>query len=158
MLTRFVAGARLLRLLGRPCRPTRSIFRNRPHFNAIDRAHGQAQIATCASRFNHGMHHFVAAQNGIGGANFEAQRATNAPRFIDHGHRHGHLDAVFRVQWCDGLACDAGQQGNALLAARRALVNGHLDFCDGLCIGLAVWITTSRALRLRQCIVNALRE
>ena len=158
MLTRFIAGARLLCQLRRPSVPSRAIARNGQHFNAIDGAHGQAQIAASASRFNHGVHHFVAAQNGVCGANFEAQRTTNAPSFINHGQRHWRLGAVFRVQWRDGLTRDVCQNDNARLTARWALVNGRLIVGDRLCIGLAIWVTASGALRLRQCIVNALRE
>ena len=65
---------------------------------------------------------------------------------------------MFRIERRDRLASDASQNDNALLATRRALVTGRLMIGYGWCLGLAIWITTSCALRLRQCIVNALRE
>jgi hypothetical protein len=58
---------------------------------------GQTQIATRTSRFNDGMHHLVAAQDGIGGAGLDAQGAADTPSFVNHGHHHGAFNAMFWI-------------------------------------------------------------
>jgi hypothetical protein len=65
---------------------------------------------------------------------------------------------MFSVQWLDRLASEARQNGDAFSTARRTLVDGRLFICNGLCIGLAVWIAAPRALRLGQRIVDAVNQ
>jgi hypothetical protein len=72
------------------------------------------------------VHDFVAAQNGIGRAGLDAQGATNAPSFIDDGHSHGPFKTVINIQGLDGFASDARQNGHALCAAWRTLIDGRL--------------------------------
>ena len=101
------------------------------------------------------MHHLVAAQNGISGAGFDAQGATNAPCLVNHGHGHGAFYAVVwieRERWQSGNVC---QKGNALYAPRRALIDRGLVLSDGLRVGLAIGKAASSALRLGQRIVDA---
>jgi hypothetical protein len=43
------------------------------------------------------VHHFVAAQNGIGWAGFDAKCATNAPSFVDDSHSHRTFKAMFGI-------------------------------------------------------------
>jgi hypothetical protein len=72
------------------------------------------------------VHHLVAAQNGIGRAGLDAQGAANAPCFIDDGHSHRPFKAMFKVQWLDGLASEARQNGHAFGATWRTLIDGGL--------------------------------
>ncbi len=44
------------------------------------------------------MHHLVATQDGIGGAGLDAKRATDAPRLVNDGHRHGAFFAIVRIE------------------------------------------------------------
>ena len=94
------------------------------HLNAIDWANRQTQITTSACRFNDRVHDLVAAQDGIGRADLEAQRAANAPCLVNDGHRHGPFGAIVWIEGQCWPSSDFGQNGNALKAPRRALVNG----------------------------------
>ena len=104
------------------------------------------------------MHDLVAAQNSIGGASLDAQRATNAPSLIDDGHSHGAFKAMFNIQGQGRPACDARQDGHAFCATWRTLIDRNLFFCNGLRIGLTVWVAAPSALRLGQRIMDAVGQ
>jgi hypothetical protein len=104
------------------------------------------------------VHHFVAAQNGIGGAGTDAQGTPDAPCLVNHGHGHWAFNTVLGVErqhWAFG---DFGQDDNALKSTRGTLINGRIVLCNGLCIGLAIGKAASGALRLRQRIVDAFSQ
>lgn len=66
--------------------------------DAIYRAHRNTQLAAGAPRSNHGVHQFVAAENGIRRADIQAQCAANAPGLVNHGHGAWAFTAMDRVQ------------------------------------------------------------
>ena len=104
------------------------------------------------------MHDLVAAQDGIRRTDLEAQRAANAPCLINDGHRHGPFGAVVRIEGQRGTSSDFGQNGNALKAPRRALIDGGVILRNGLCVGLAIGKAAASALRLGQRIVDAFSQ
>ena len=63
--------------------PAREICIHRFQRNAVDWTNRNTQLAACAISFYDGMHAFIAAHNGIGRAGIYAQRATNAPVFVN---------------------------------------------------------------------------
>jgi hypothetical protein len=64
-------------------------------FDAVDGAHGDAQLTPCAKRLDHGVHAFVSAHDGVSGARIQAQGATNAPVFIHDGNM---TNALFTME------------------------------------------------------------
>ena len=104
------------------------------------------------------MHHLVATQDGIGRTDLEAQRASNAPRLVNDGHRHGPFVAIIWIEGQCWLSSDFGQNGNALKAPRRALIDGGVVLRNGLCVGLAIGKAAAGALRLGQRIVDAVSQ
>jgi hypothetical protein len=104
------------------------------------------------------MHDLVATQDGIGGADFEAQRTANAPCLVNDGHRHGAFGAVIWIERQYWTSSDFGQNGNALKAPRRALIDRGVVLGNGLCVGLAIGKAAAGALRLGQRIVDAFSQ
>ena len=104
------------------------------------------------------MHDLVAAQDGIGRADLEAQRAANAPRLVNDGHRHRPFGAIVWIEGQCWTSSYFGQNGNALKAPRRALVNGGVVLRNGLCVGFAIGKAAAGALRLGQRIVDAFSQ
>jgi hypothetical protein len=104
------------------------------------------------------MHDLVAAQDGIGGAGLDAKRATDAPRLVNDGHRHGAFGAIVWIERQRWPSSDFGQNGNALKAPRRALIDGGVVLRNGLCVGLAIGKAAAGALRLGQRIVDAFSQ
>ena len=123
--------------------------------NAVDRANRHAQRTTGAVRGNHGMHELVGTQNGVGRAGIDAQRAANAPVFVDARQSARRLAAVDWVQRAQRLPRDMRQPGNAFGPPRRALVNAGRTRSNGLGITGAVRVPAPRALGLRQGGINA---
>ena len=101
------------------------------------------------------MHLFVAPHNGVGGAGFDAQRAANAPSFINHRHGSWRFNAEAGVEGQGRAMRHRSKAGNAFGAARWALVDGRFGPGDGQGVGRAVRITAARALCLRQHGVDA---
>ena len=66
--------------------------------DAVHRAHRHAQLAAGAVGLDHGVHQFVAAEDGIGRAGLDAQGAADAPGFVDDGHGARAFDAMGRVE------------------------------------------------------------
>ena len=118
--------------------------------DAINRANRNAELTTSAFLFDDGVHPFVCAHDGIGGAGVDAQRATDAPLFIDPGHMPGPFLASDWIQCNERLASDFGQTLNAFVTPRRALIDARFTTSDGFCVSGAIRIAAAGALRLRQ--------
>ena len=151
---RFIALACVLRLCIAPGIPARGFTADIDEFNAIDRADRNAQLTTCAMRGNDGVHALVGAQNGVSRAGFDTEGAAYAPVFVHNGNGQWRFNAVLGAQGQLRSACDAGQTTNALLAARRALIDGGFPAGNGPGICRAVGVTAARALGLGQCCIN----
>ena len=104
------------------------------------------------------MHHFVGTQYRIGRASLDAQRATNAPSLVDDGHMPRAFHAVRGVQGLNRLARQCGQAFNAGLPTGRALVDGGLPLGHGAGVTGAVGKAATRALGLRQRVVQPLKK
>ena len=104
------------------------------------------------------MHDLVAAQDGIGGADLDAQRTADAPRLVNDGHRHRAFGAIVRIEGQYWTSCDFGQNGNALKTPGRALIDRGVILRYGLCIAFAIGKAAAGALRLGQSIVDAFSQ
>ena len=149
-----IASQRIISQFLRPRRPAGLLACHIFQTDAIDRTHRYAQLAAGAVRIDHGVHHLVAAQYGVGRANWQAQRAANAPVLVNHSDAARRFQTIGGIQRQDGVARDGGQPGNAFSAARWALV----DFCQAMGnrfgVGHAVGVAAACALGLRQCRVD----
>lgn len=83
---------------------------------------------------NDSVHALVGTQNGIGWAGLDAERAANAPGFVNDGQRARRIYAVLGAQWDFSLAGDDRKTANAFLAARWALIDGGFPAGNGPCI------------------------
>ena len=99
---------------------------------------------------NHGVHHFIAANDGVGRADLNAQGAADAPVFIDESDGSCRFHAVSRIQLHHRMAGDAAQPFNAFGSTGWALVDLGVANGDGLGVGLAVRVATACALGLGQ--------
>jgi hypothetical protein len=151
----FIALTRLIGQGLRPSVPACAVGVYRKQSNAIDRTHGHTQLASGAIRFDDGVHAFVGTHDGVGGAGFDAQGATNAPLLVNDSQRSRAFAAVFGVQSLRGAASDLGQACDASLATGWALVDVGLTFGHGLRIRRAIGIAATGALRLRQRVKQA---
>ena len=145
-----VALQRLVRQRLRPRLPASAILRDVFHADAVHRADRDAQLATGAARLDDGVHELVAADDRIGWTHRHAQRATDAPGFVDHGDGARRFGAVVGVQGPAGLAGDGSQSRDTGGSAGRALVDRCGAVGDGLGVGRAVRKAAAGALRLRQ--------
>ena len=152
---KYVAFKRLIGLRLRPCLPTSSFARHVFQADAIDRTHRNAQLAAGAVGLDDGVHHLVAAQYCVGGANRQAQCAAYAPGFVNNGHAARRFKTVGRVQGQVKLACDGCQSGHALSAARRALVDRSFALSNRVGVRSTIGVAAARALGLRQRCVDA---
>ena len=107
---------------------------------------------------NHDVHRLVAAQDGVRWADRQAQRAAYAPGFVYDGDGAGAFGAVGRIQGGNGRAGDGRKPLDAFLASWRALVDRGRIISDGVRVGSAIRVATTRALRLRQCSVDAAEQ
>ena len=96
------------------------------------------------------MHLLGRAGDGVDRASLDAQGTADAQRFIDVGERAGALEAVDRIERDDFFAQQVGQPGDALLAARRALVDLGAACGNRFGIRAAAVVAAFGALRLRQ--------
>ena len=126
--------------------------------DAINRAYRNAQLAPGTPGFNHRVHHLVAAHDGVYRTGLDAQRAANAPGFVNDGHGARPFNTVGWIQRKCRQAGDLCKKRDAFSAARRALVDGGQAGCNGLRIGRAVRKTAPCALRLGQCRKNAVEK
>jgi len=101
-------------------------------------------------RLNHGVHQFVAANDGVCRTDFDAKRAADAPVFVDKSDGSCRFHAIRRIQWCHGMAGDAAQPFNAFGSSGWALVDLGVASGDGLGVGLAIRVAAARALGLGQ--------
>ena len=100
------------------------------------------------------MHAFVRADDGVYRADLNAQGAAYAPVLINPNHTSRGLHAAIWVQRNIGMTRNSNQSVYAFIAAGRTLVDGRLTAGDGICIGRAVGVAATRALRLRQYFQN----
>ena len=154
----FIAAAGRIGFLPRPRIPPCFIAAHIFKADAIDRAHCYAQLAACADRLDHGVHHFIAAQYRIGWANRQAQGAADTPSFVDHGHVARSFQAVSRVQGRSWLTGDGSKTQNAAKAAGRALVYLGSTSRNRLGISSAVRVAAARTLGLGQRRIDAVGE
>lgn len=153
-----IAIACLFSLFPTPCLPAGGLSAGIVQFDAVHRAHGQAQLAARTGLGNDGVHALVGTQNGIRGADLDAEGAADAPVFIDAGEHAWSFYAMVRIQWQRGAACDGRQARNAFLAAGRALVDGRCARGHGFGVASAVRVAAARALGLRQDLINGINE
>ena len=145
-------------LIRAPGLPTGQVASDIFHFNAIDGTDRQAQPTACAVVFNHGMHVFIAAKNGVSGTHWQAQRTSNAPAFVDPSHVAWRLCAVCGVQWAKRATRDGCEPFNASLTAWRTLVDIGGFFSNRFGVMRTIRVPAARALRLRQCCQYAIAQ
>ena len=146
-------GVTLLGLTGQfmtPRGPAGGVAADGLKHDAIDRAHGQAQLATGTKRLDHSVHAFVGTHNRINWTNVNAARATDAPVLVHVGSLSGTLLAIFGIELQNRFAGQRGKALYTLMATRRALVDGTQIVSNRLGVGRAVGISASCALGLRQ--------
>jgi hypothetical protein len=136
-------------------RLVRGGFRSRPHFDAIDRAGRQAQLASRAAIGQNGMHIFGGAYDGVHGTGCETTRAPDAARFVDPSDARWGLHAMDRIQVQKGSIQKGRQSQNGGIAAGRTLVDLRVAARDGCGIRLASSITAASALSLRQQCIDS---
>ena len=104
--------------------------------------------------FDHGVHRFVATQNRVGWAHWQAKRAANAPGLVNHGHSSGRFQAVSWVQVDSWLPNNSCQSGDARSPAWGALIDCCGILGNRIRVGCAVRVTAACALGLRQRCVD----
>ena len=154
----FVAVARRMCLLIRPCGPAASVSGDIEQTDAIHWANRQTKRATRAMRLDDAVHGLVAAENGVSGANRKAQGASDAPCFVDDSHRTARFDTVLGIKRQRALPGDDCEPGNTLGTAGRTLVDRGSAVCNRVRVGGAVRVSATRALRLGQRGVKALKK
>ena len=87
-----------------PCIPSGAVAAHNLQRDAVHRTRRNAQFAAGAPRLNDGVHAFAGADDGVGGARFDAQGAADAPVFVNHGHGQWAINAVVGVQWLNRLS------------------------------------------------------
>ena len=153
-----ITSARSVSRCGTPRIPTAGLTAYVFQQHAVDRTDGQAQLAACAFGFNHGMHAFVRANDGVYRAGVYAQSTAYAPVLVYPNHAARGLHAVIRVKRKIGLRGHHSQAVYAFIAAGRALVDCGLASGDGVRISRAIRVAATRALRLRQYFQDALSQ
>ena len=89
-----------------PCRPAGARARDIFQADAVDRANRHAQLAARAVRLDDAVHQLVAAHDGVDRTRLDAKCATDAPGFVDDGHRTRGFDAMSRIQRLNRQAGD----------------------------------------------------
>jgi hypothetical protein len=105
--------------------------------------------------WDNGVHQLVGTQDSIGRTGLYAQRAADTPVFIYQCQCARAFCAVCLVEWTHCLPGNGSQTGNALRAARWALVYARFAHSHRLRVMGAVRVAAARALRLRQNSINA---
>lgn len=149
-----VTPFRFIRLVFAPCLPTGGTASGVDERDAVDRAHRDAQLAARAHRIDDGVHVLCAAHDGVYRTGFEAQRAPDAPRLVDHREQSRAFLAAGGVKRQGRATGELGKPNDALLAARRAPVDLRFTARHGFGIGSAIGVSAARALRLRQSVVQ----
>jgi hypothetical protein len=130
-------------------------FRSRPHFDAIDRAGRQAQLASRAAIGQNGVHVFGGAYDGVHRARRETTRAPDTARFVDPSDARWGFHAMYRIQVQKG-SIQKGRQGqNGGITAGRTLVDLGIAARDGRGVRLASGIAAASALSLRQQCIDS---
>jgi hypothetical protein len=118
------------------------------HLDAVDWAGRQAELAAGAIVSNHRVEVPECPNDGVGRADLEAQRTSNAAILIDQGSPDGTGLPATRVERDEGLTCQGSQTLDARDPPRRTTVDCGAACRNGHRIGPAGWITASLALRL----------
>ncbi len=146
-----MAHACIVCLGWRPGRPACCIaIVCRHQFDAINRTNRDAQFTARAVLCHHGVHAFAGTHNSIHRACIQAQRATNAPVFINGGQSAGCFNAKFAVERFWQHLHDCSNAPDAFHAARRTLVNACLLQRHCLRVVGAIWVSAAGALGLWQ--------
>jgi len=122
--------------------------------DAIDWTGCDAEFTSRAGIDQYGVHGLESADNGIDGAGPDAQGASDASRLIDDHALTGFFLSMGRIERHVRHPCEFGESSNPGVTARWALVDVGLPLRDGLRVEAAGRITTARALRLGQDVVN----
>lgn len=122
--------------------------------DAINWTNRNAEFAASALTFDHGVHEFVSADDGIRRTGIDAQRATYTPIFVDPSQLPGAFSAVVGVQFNNGLPSQLGQPSNAFLTAGGTEIDGRFFCGDSSRVRSTIRIATPRTLRLRQNLEN----
>ena len=93
------------------------------HDNTVDRAAGDAEFAARAFLSNDGMHEAWCSKDGINGASFETQGATDASGFLNESDSRFLLNAMAGVWWQSLSAEKIRQRLDQGFTARRALID-----------------------------------
>src|SRR5882724_681171 len=125
-------------------------LRLRPHFNTIDRAGRQAELAARAALCQNGVHVLGGTDDGVHRAGRETACAADAAGFIDPRDPRRGFHPMDRIQGLHGPTRECGQGRNGCAAARGALIDLRLAARDCRGIRLTSGITATRALSLRQ--------
>jgi hypothetical protein len=72
------------------------------------------------------VHELVASQDGVGGASFDAECASDAPILVNHCQGSGAFHAMISTQKLNRLFSNLGDSLNTLRPAWRALIDRGL--------------------------------
>src|SRR5690349_8025078 len=104
------------------------------------------------------MHAFGCADDGIDRACLYAERAADAPVFVDQCGGRRLLDAICGIERYDVASEERGKLSDALRSPGWALIDLSLAVGDGFRIRTAAAEAALRALRLRQKIIDAVGQ
>jgi len=124
------------------------------HRDAIDRAGRDAQFASGAQRGKHRMHALGGADDCVDGTRVDAQRAADAPGFVDAGDCKGRRRAERWIERGRGPSGQRGKRADDRLATGRTAVD-RLPPCNRFGVGSAGVVAAPPALLLRQDGVDA---
>jgi hypothetical protein len=127
------------------------------HVDAIDGAGRKAELAAGAKRREHDVHALGSADDCIDGARIDAQRAPDAPGFVDPRHRERRrltMGAVERDNWAAG---QRRERSDERIAAGWAAVD-CIAARNRVGVGTAGVVAAAPALRLRKDCIDAARE
>lgn len=150
-----VTAARLCGLRPAPCLPAGVRDTDIQHDDAIHRADRQAALAPCAQVLDHRVQRLRSTDDAVDRTSIEAQRAADACSFVDAGQPQFAFNPMNGIDSDDRGASDHGQASYALGAAGGALINAGLLVGDRLRVVAAIRETATRALRLRQRVVDS---
>jgi len=129
------------------------------HLNAIDRAGRYAQLASRALCCEDRVHELCSADDRIHWARRDALRAADAGFLDDKGHgRFCGDDPELRIDWLRCASKELRESRGRFVAPWRTLIRIRLAARHGRSVGPAARKRAPAALRLRQQIVQPLRE
>ena len=146
---RLVPRARGLRVVARP------IAGCRRHANAVDGARCDAQLATRAQRRHDRVHALGSADDRVHRACLDAQRASDAGRFIDDRDLQRPGRSACGIDRPGRAVDEGGERHDDGVATRRATIDVGVAARDGGRVRRAAVVAAAPALRLRQKVVDA---